>query len=122
MVETLAEAIANFFVFILGACIGSFLNVVVYRLPAGLSLLWPPSRCPHCGHRLGKQENIPILGWLWLRGRCRWCKALISPRYPLVEAITALLFLLVLVLRSEFDRAGILDFDCLAVGVSPDRS
>jgi leader peptidase (prepilin peptidase)/N-methyltransferase len=55
-------------VFALGASVGSFLNVVVYRIPAGLSILWPPSRCPHCLHKLGKRENIPVLGWLWLRG------------------------------------------------------
>lgn len=81
-------------VFALGAAIGSFINVVVYRLPNGLSILWPPSRCPHCLHQLG-HENVPVLGWLWLRGRCRHCKSLISSRYPLVEAATGLLFLLV---------------------------
>ncbi|EAZ90105.1 prepilin peptidase [Crocosphaera chwakensis] len=80
------------FVFAFGACIGSFLNVVIYRLPEGLSLIHPPSRCPHCEHRLGKTENVPVLGWLWLRGRCRWCRAPISVRYPLIEAVTGLLF------------------------------
>ena len=93
--ETLVTAIANTLVFAYGACIGSFLNVVVYRLPAGLSLVSPPSRCPHCLHRLGKTENVPILGWLWLRGCCRWCKTSISVRYPLVEAATGIIFLLV---------------------------
>lgn len=88
------NAIALAFVFVFGACVGSFLNVVAYRLPAGLSLVHPPSRCPHCYHRLGKTENVPIVGWLWLRGRCRWCQAPISPRYPLVETATALLFCL----------------------------
>lgn len=81
-------------VFALGASIGSFVSVVVYRIPAGLSILWPASRCPHCLHKLGKYENVPVLGWLWLRGRCRHCKGVISPRYPLVEAATGLLFLL----------------------------
>ena len=93
--ETLASAISNSFVFVFGACIGSFLNVVVYRVPAGLSLIHPPSRCPKCQHRLGKTENIPILGWLLLRGRCRWCKTKISTRYPIVETVTGFLFLLV---------------------------
>ena len=93
--ETLVSAIANTFVFAFGACIGSFLNVVVYRIPAGLSLVHPPSRCPQCLHRLGNMENVPIFGWLWLLGRCRWCKTTISPRYPIVEAVTGLLFLLV---------------------------
>jgi leader peptidase (prepilin peptidase)/N-methyltransferase len=92
-------AIANFFIhliiFSLGACIGSFLNVVVYRLPAGLSLISPPSRCPSCLHPLGKTENVPVLGWLWLRGKCRWCGVPISPRYPFVEAMTGGLFVLV---------------------------
>jgi leader peptidase (prepilin peptidase) / N-methyltransferase len=80
-------------VFGLGACVGSFLNVVIYRLPAGISLLWPPSRCPKCGHKLGLTENIPILGWLMLRGRCRHCHTAISARYPLVETFTALMWL-----------------------------
>jgi leader peptidase (prepilin peptidase)/N-methyltransferase len=93
--EALLLAVTTLFVFVFGAAIGSFLNVVIYRLPAGLSLLSPPSRCPHCLHRLGKTENVPILGWLSLRGRCRWCKTPISRRYPLVEAATGLLFVLV---------------------------
>ena len=93
--ETLVSAIANCFVFLFGACIGSFLNVVIYRIPAGLSIIHPPSRCPKCGHGLGKTENVPILGWLWLKGRCRWCKTSISARYPTIEAITGLVFLVV---------------------------
>lgn len=76
----------------LGLSFGSFLNVVVYRLPAGLSLFYPPSRCPTCGHTLGATENVPVLGWLWLRGRCRWCKTAIASRYPLVEGLMGLLF------------------------------
>jgi leader peptidase (prepilin peptidase)/N-methyltransferase len=83
----------NLLVFVLGSAIGSFLNVVIYRLPAGLSLWYPPSRCPKCLTRLGKRENVPILGWLWLRGRCRHCHAPIAPRYPLVEFCTGALFL-----------------------------
>lgn len=82
-------------VFLIGACIGSFLNVVVYRIPAGKSLLFPPSHCPQCNHRLSPTENVPIVGWLWLRGRCRHCHTPIAPRYPLVETATALLFWLV---------------------------
>lgn len=78
---------------VVGASIGSFLNVVVYRLPAGLSLIHPPSRCPRCLTPLRKRENVPVLGWLMLKGRCAHCAAPISPRYPLVELITALLFL-----------------------------
>ncbi|MGB3509317.1 MAG: prepilin peptidase [Microcoleaceae cyanobacterium] len=82
-------------VFALGASIGSFLNVVIYRIPAGLSILWPPSRCPRCHSRLKATENVPIFGWLWLRGHCGHCRSPISIRYPLIEAVTGLLFLLV---------------------------
>ena len=82
-------------VFIFGAAIGSFINVVVYRLPAKLSILWPPSRCPHCLNQLRAYDNVPVLGWLWLRGRCRYCKSKISKRYPLVEAVTGLAFVLI---------------------------
>jgi len=93
VLELLLSGLNQLIVFSLGAAIGSFLNVVIYRVPAGLSLLYPPSRCPHCHHRLGKSENVPILGWLWLRGKCRHCRAAIAIRYPLVELVTALLFL-----------------------------
>lgn len=95
------DAIVQSIVFWLGAAIGSFLNVVVYRLPAGLSVIWPPSRCPKCLHQLGMGENIPIFGWLWLRGKCRHCKTPISPRYPLVEAATGIIFVIV------YNRFGI---------------
>ena len=88
-----SSLVPSLFIFVLGAAIGSFLNVVIYRLPAGLSLLSPPSRCPHCLTRLKVYENVPVLGWLWLRGRCRHCRATISPRYPLVEGATGLLYL-----------------------------
>ncbi|MEM7758564.1 MAG: prepilin peptidase, partial [Cyanobacteria bacterium P01_A01_bin.40] len=93
--DTLVMAMGFATAFIFGACIGSFLNVVIYRIPAGISLVYPPSRCPHCLHRLGVTENVPIFGWLWLRGCCRWCKAKISSRYPIIEASTGLLFMLV---------------------------
>ncbi|EDY39157.1 type II secretion protein [Cyanobium sp. PCC 7001] len=73
----------------LGACIGSFLNVVAWRLPRQESLVRPPSHCPRCGTRLRWHENIPVLGWLLIRGRCRHCQAPVSPRYPLVELLTA---------------------------------
>ena len=76
---------------ILGAVLGSFLNVVAYRLPRGESLLRPGSRCPRCETPIRPYDNVPVLGWLWLRGRCRACGAPISWRYPLVEAVTALL-------------------------------
>ena len=74
---------------ILGACIGSFLNVVAWRLPRQESLVLPPSHCPRCGTQLQWFENVPVVGWLLLRGHCRHCGALISPRYPLVELLSA---------------------------------
>ena len=77
---------------VLGAAIGSFLNVVVHRLPRGESLVSPRSRCPSCGVELGARDNVPLLSWLALRGRCRRCGASISPRYPLIELLTALVF------------------------------
>ena len=80
---------------LLGAAVGSFLNVVVYRLPQGRSLLWPPSNCPRCHHLLAWHDNVPVLGWLLLRGRCRYCQRPISPRYPMVELTAAVLFALV---------------------------
>ncbi|HEV7281384.1 MAG TPA: TIGR00730 family Rossman fold protein [Pirellulaceae bacterium] len=84
-----------FWFFWLGACIGSFLNVVIYRVPAGLNLFYPPSRCPKCEHPIRLSDNVPILGWLRLRGRCRDCGLAISPRYPIVEAILAVTFAVV---------------------------
>ena len=80
---------------IVGAAIGSFLNVVVYRVPKGLSVVSPPSACPGCGHLIRSWDNIPVLSWLLLGGKCRDCRAPISVRYPLVEAGTALFFGLV---------------------------
>lgn len=82
-------------VFILGAAVGSFLNVVVYRLPEGLSLLYPPSRCPRCETRLKPYDNVPVFGWLWLKGKCRSCKLPIAARYPMVEFTTGCLFVAV---------------------------
>ncbi|NUQ64944.1 MAG: prepilin peptidase [Pirellulales bacterium] len=79
----------------LGGTIGSFLNVVVYRLPAGKSLVYPGSYCPVCKHPIRWHDNVPVFGWLALGGHCRDCGVWIPIRYPLVEAITALVFLLV---------------------------
>jgi leader peptidase (prepilin peptidase)/N-methyltransferase len=76
-----------------GAVIGSFLNVCIYRWPAELSVIRPPSRCPACEHRLAWRDNIPIFGWLALRGRCRYCGASVSPQYPLIELATALIWI-----------------------------
>lgn len=80
---------------VLGLLVGSFLNVVIWRYPRGESLVQPPSHCPSCDTRLTPLDLVPVLSWLVLRGRCRHCAARISARYPLVEALTGLLFGLV---------------------------
>lgn len=82
-----------------GAMIGSFLNVVVYRMPRGESLVRPRSRCPACGVAIKPYDNVPVLGWLWLRGRCRECGEPISLRYPAVEALTAALAVAVVLFK-----------------------
>jgi leader peptidase (prepilin peptidase) / N-methyltransferase len=79
--------------FALGLCFGSFLNVCIYRLPLGKSVVTPRSACPHCGDLIPLYHNIPVLSWLILRGKCRSCKAPISPRYLVIELLTGLLFL-----------------------------
>jgi leader peptidase (prepilin peptidase) / N-methyltransferase len=81
--------------FLFGTVIGSFLNVVIYRLPRGQSLVSPPSTCPGCGARIRPIDNVPVLSWLMLRGRCHKCRAPISIQYPVVELVTGVLFLLV---------------------------
>jgi leader peptidase (prepilin peptidase) / N-methyltransferase len=83
--------VADAYVLVVGACVGSFLNVVIARLPHGKSLISPPSACPRCGAHIAWRDNVPILSWLLLRGRCRNCARPISGRYPLVELLTALL-------------------------------
>jgi leader peptidase (prepilin peptidase)/N-methyltransferase len=80
-------------IFILGLAFGSFLNVCIYRLPLGLSVVKPRSACPHCKHPIALYDNMPVLSWLILRGRCRHCKAPISPRYWLIELLTGGLWL-----------------------------
>ncbi|WGV28837.1 prepilin peptidase [Halotia branconii] len=105
--DILMVAPASVIVFTLGASIGSFINVVVYRLPAKLSILWPPSRCPRCLNQLKAYDNVPVLGWVWLKGRCRYCKSKISARYPVVEVITGIIFLLIfLVFKVSIETLG----------------
>jgi leader peptidase (prepilin peptidase)/N-methyltransferase len=84
---------------VLGAAVGSFLNVVIHRLPRGESIVKPRSRCTRCGTTLRTIDNVPLVSWLALRGRCRNCGTSISPRYPLVEALTAALFVAVALIR-----------------------
>ena len=86
-------SVFSIFSFALGACIASFLNVVIYRVPKGESIVRPPSHCPKCNAAIKWWQNIPILSYIALRGRCAACKTRISPRYLLVETIGAFLFL-----------------------------
>lgn len=86
------------FMFALGGIVGSFINVLVYRLPRGLNIVRPASACPHCGTTLTWRENFPIFGWMWLGGKCRFCRSRVSAEYPAVELFTAVLFALVFVL------------------------
>jgi leader peptidase (prepilin peptidase)/N-methyltransferase len=83
---------------VLGLAVGSFLNVCIYRLPRRQSLVHPPSRCPRCGRGLSWFDNIPVVSWLALRGRCRQCGEPIAAQYPIVEIVTAVLFVAVVVL------------------------
>jgi leader peptidase (prepilin peptidase) / N-methyltransferase len=80
------------FIFVLGLVIGSFLNVCILRIPEDLSIVAPGSRCPRCQMAIQWYDNVPVFGWLWLRGKCRTCSLPISPMYPLVELATGLLF------------------------------
>jgi leader peptidase (prepilin peptidase)/N-methyltransferase len=80
------------FIFVFGIVIGSFLNVCILRIPEDLSIVAPASRCPRCQTLINWYDNVPVFGWLWLRGKCRTCGLAISPMYPLVELATGLLF------------------------------
>jgi leader peptidase (prepilin peptidase)/N-methyltransferase len=80
-------------IFVYGLCFGSFLNVCIYRLPRGQSVVKPRSACPHCGDPIPLYHNVPVVSWLILRGKCRSCKQPISPRYLVIELLTGLLFL-----------------------------
>jgi leader peptidase (prepilin peptidase)/N-methyltransferase len=99
------------FIFAFGCCIGSFLNVVIYRLPRDKSLVTPPSACPECGKHIRFYDNIPLVSWLLLGRKCRFCKAPISPRYFVIELLTALVFLGIFVLYFRTDlRPGLDSF------------
>lgn len=92
------------FAFALGACVGSFLNVVVWRLPRGESVIHPRSRCPGCGDPIPAWANVPLLSYVVLRGRCRTCAARISIRYPLIEALTGAAFAALLLVHGPSAR------------------
>lgn len=96
------EVVRLMFVFAFGACVGSLVNVLVYRLPLGLDVVTPTSRCPSCETYLTWRENVPVFGWLMLRGKCRFCRSPISAEYPIVEAFVGLMFVVTyLVLYAE---------------------
>ena len=89
------NALLAVFSFVLGSMIGSFLNVCVYRLPRGLSVVKPRSKCPKCDNPIAWYDNIPVVSWLVLGAKCRHCHTPISAQYPLVEGVTGVLFALV---------------------------
>ena len=99
------------FIFAFGCCIGSFLNVVIYRLPRDKSIITPSSACPACGKHIRFYDNIPLVSWLVLGRKCRYCKAPISPRYFIIELLTGIVFLglFILYFRTEV-RDGIRPF------------
>lgn len=114
------------YLFILGAVIGSFLNVLVYRLPQHEDILqaWrgvchPPSSCPFCKRRILAVDNVPIFGWMWLRGRCRFCQHRISFRYPFIEFLNGALFVLLYVLLIPVGYGAELEASSIASPVSP---
>jgi leader peptidase (prepilin peptidase)/N-methyltransferase len=104
------------FVFLFGIVIGSFLNVCITRIPEGLSIVAPSSRCPRCETLIKAYDNVPLFAWLWLRGKCRSCGNPISPMYPLVELLTGLLFV-ACYLEFGLTQAGVkwLMFTCLVL-------
>ena len=106
--------------FALGLCFGSFLNVVIHRLPRGLSLAWPPSSCPACGHAIRPYDNIPLLSWVLLKGRCRDCTAPIPVRYPAVELAAGLLVVALAAFlgpRAALVPAGVFALALLAIAL-----
>jgi leader peptidase (prepilin peptidase)/N-methyltransferase len=107
------------FVGLLGLIVGSFLNVVVHRVPRRESIVSPASRCPGCGMPIAARDNIPVLSWLLLRGRCRHCREPISARYPLLELLTAAIFATVAAVRGvDADLTRVLPFAAALVALA----
>jgi leader peptidase (prepilin peptidase)/N-methyltransferase len=103
----------------MGLAIGSFLNVVAYRLPRGESLAFPRSRCTSCDHAIRPLDNVPVLSWLALHGRCRNCQAQISARYPAIEALTALVFAAIVLVRGVHPELVLqLPFAAMLIAIS----
>ena len=106
------------FIFILGLCLGSFFNVVGYRLPNNMSIVYPPSHCPNCNHRLSAIELIPILSYIVQGGKCKNCKSKISIMYPIFELLTGVLFLICyLIFRDTFPSTLNIVFSCLFISL-----
>ena len=99
MLFKFSESMSGMWFFVVGCCVGSFLNVVIYRVPAGISVLAKASHCPVCQTKIASRDNLPLIGWLKLQGRCRNCGTSISSRYPSVELTIGLLFLLLYIVE-----------------------
>ena len=100
---------------VFGAAVGSFLNVCIHRLPLRMSLAWPASHCPHCQAPVKPYDNVPVLSYLWLRGRCRQCRAPISLKYPIVEITTAAVFFACVLLFDSLMLVQRLIFACAMI-------
>ncbi|MFL6085735.1 MAG: prepilin peptidase [Mycobacterium sp.] len=113
------KAFETIYAALFGAAAGSFLNVVVWRVPRGESIAVPPSHCTNCETRIKARDNVPVLSWALLRGRCRACGTAISARYPLIELGTALLFAAIVLIRGlDWDLAWQLPFAAMLVAVA----
>src|SRR4051795_4042252 len=113
------KLIESLYAGLIGACAGSFLNVVIWRVPRGESIVSPPSHCPNCDARIKARDNIPIVSWLILRGHCRNCGEAISRRYPLVEALVAVLFAAITAVNGlDWDLAWQLPLAAVLVAVA----
>lgn len=115
--DTYFTVVAYIMASVVGLCVGSFLNVVIYRLPNKMSLAFPPSHCTSCDYTLKWYDNIPVLSYIMLGGKCRGCKSRISPRYMLVEIFNALLWVLSVLMFWEIEVKAII-YTCMAVVVS----
>lgn len=115
----MSDILEAVYVFVVGACVGSFLNVCIGRWPEGLSVVRPRSRCPKCGHQISAAENVPIVSWLVLRGRCSGCGERISIQYPIVELLVGLLWLAALLqFGMSFTAFRVAVFATVLLGVS----
>ncbi|HIQ50483.1 MAG TPA: prepilin peptidase [Nautiliaceae bacterium] len=101
-------------IFIIGVCIGSFLNVVIYRVPKQKSIITPPSSCPNCNTQIKPWHNIPIISWILLKGRCKYCNAKISIRYPIIEFLTGIIAVLVYKKMGSVDIFFVINFSIFA--------